>query len=106
MLCCPLVLNLQGSVGTVDYQAPCGNITMCELTKCKYLRKGLLVRITALGTTATNTVNLLAPACGGSMPLVNQAGALVTNSMLTAGTIYTVLPQKVNGIFRGVIAGL
>lgn len=106
MLCCPLVLNLQGSLGTVDYHAPCGCVTMCELTVCKYTQKGLLVKFNAIGGTATNTVNIVAPKCGGSMALVNQAGALVTNATLTAGTVYTVFPQRINGILRGVVAGL
>ena len=105
-LCCPLVLNLQGTLGTVDYHAPCGCITMCELTQCKYTQRGLLVKFNALGATATNTVNIVAPKCGGSMALVNRAGALMTNSTLTAGTVYTVYPQYINGILRGVVAGL
>ena len=105
-LCCPLVLNLQGTIGTVDYHAPCGCVTMCELTQCKYTQKGLLVRFNALGATAANTVNIVAPGCGGSFALVNQAGALVANSALTAGTVYTVYPQYINGILRGVVAGL
>lgn len=105
-LCCPLILNLQGSLGTVDYHAPCGCITMCELTQCKYTQKGLLVKFNAVGATGTNTISIIAPKCGGAMPLVNQAGALVANSTITAGTVYTVYPQRINGILRGVVAGL
>lgn len=105
-LCCPLALNLQGSLGNVDYHAPCGCISMCDLTQCKYTRKGLLVKFNVIGATGTNTVNIVAPKCGGSMALVNQSGALVTNATLTAGTVYTVYPQYVNGILRGVVAGL
>ena len=106
MLSCPLTFNLQGTLGTVDYHAPCGCVTMCELTSCKYTRNGLLVQFNALGATATNTVNIAAPKCGGSMALVNQAGELVANSTLTAGTVYTVYPQRINGILRGVVAGI
>lgn len=105
-LCCPLVLNLQGTLGTVDYHAPCGCVSMCELTQCKYTQRGLLVKFNAVGSTATNTVNIVATKCGGSMALVNQAGALVTNSTLTAGTVYTVYPQRIDGVLRGVVAGL
>jgi hypothetical protein len=106
MLCCPLTLNLQGTLGTVDYHAPCGCVTMCELTECKYTTDGLLVKFNALGSTETNTVSIVAPKCGGSMALVTTAGVLVANSTLTAGTVYTVYPQRINGILRGVVAGL
>ena len=106
MIPCPLIVNLQGTLGTVDYHAPCGCITMCDMTACKYTINGLLLQFNALGATATNTVNIMAPKCGGSMALVNQAGELVANSTLTAGTVYTVYPQRVNGILRGVVAGL
>lgn len=105
-ICCPLILNLQGTLGTVDYHAPCGCISMCELTQCKYTRNGLLVKFMALGGTETNTVNIVAPKCGGSMALVNQAGTLVANSTLTAGAVYTVYPQVIDGVLRGVVAGL
>lgn len=106
MLDCPLVLNLKGSLGTVDYHAPCGCVSLCELTACKYTQKGLLVKFSAIGGTAANTVSIMAPKCGGSMVLVTQAGALVTNAQLTAGTVYTVYPQRINGILRGVVTGI
>jgi hypothetical protein len=40
------------------------------------------------------------------MPLVDSTGALVANSTLTAGNVYTVYPQFTNGVLRGVVAGL
>lgn len=106
MLSCPLVFNLLGTLGTVDYHAPCQCVSMCELASCKYTRNGLLVKFNSIGATATNTVSIVASKCGGAMVLVNQAGVPVANSTLTAGTVYTVYPQRINGILRGVVAGL
>lgn len=103
---CPLELNFVGSLDTVDYHKPCECLTMCCLTKCKYSRTGMLVKFNAVGSTATNTVSILASKCGGSMPLVDSTGALVANSTLTAGNVYTVYPQFTNGVLRGVVAGL
>lgn len=103
---CPLVLSLRGSLGTVDYHKPCECVSLCDLTACEYTRNGILVKFTALGGTTTNTVSIMASDCSGSMPLVNSAGTLVANSTLTAGTVYTVYPQFINGILRGVVAGL
>ena len=59
------------------------------------------------GGTETNTVSLLAPRCGGNLVLVAAStGALVTESELTAGTVYTVYPSTVNGILRGIVQGI
>lgn len=103
---CPLELNFVGSLDTVDYHKPCECISMCCLTKCKYIKNGILVKFNAIGGTTTNTVSILASKCGGAMPLVDSTGALVANSALTAGDVYTVYPQYLNGILRGVVAGL
>lgn len=103
---CPLGLNFKGSLGTADYYSPCECVSICELTECKYAKNGLIVKFNALGSTGTNTVCVLSTKCGGSIPLVNSAGALITNSDLTAGSVYTVYPQYVNGIVRGLVSGL
>jgi hypothetical protein len=103
---CPLGLNLAGTLGTVDYHKPCDCVSMCNLTKCKYVKNGLLVKFNALGSTGTNTVSIVASKCGGAMPLVDGTGVLVANSALTAGNVYTVYPQSINGVLRGVVAGL
>lgn len=103
---CPLTVNRLGQLGTVDYYAPCECVTLCELASCQYTRNGFLAQFNTLGTTTTQTVSLQATKCGGSMPLVNAAGALVTNANLTAGTVYRIYPQYVGGILRGVVQGL
>jgi hypothetical protein len=67
---CPLIVNNSGTLGTVDYLAPCECLKLCEYTICKYRKCGFLIQIQSLGATTTNTVNLLGKACGGSLPLV------------------------------------
>ena len=104
---CPLVLNFTGTLGTVDYLAPCECLTLCILTSCKYRKCGFLVQVNSKGGTETNTVSILAPRCGGNLVLVAAStGALVTESELTAGTVYTVYPSTVNGILRGIVQGI
>jgi hypothetical protein len=104
---CPLVLYPSGSLGTVQYLAPCACMKLCDFAKCKYRKNGFLVKIQAVGTVTTNTVNILGKKCGASMPLVSASNnALVTNADLTAGNVYTVVPTTVNGVLRGVVQGL
>ena len=104
---CPLVVNNSGTLGTVDYLVPCECLKLCEYTTCNYRKCGFLIQIQSLGSTTTNTVNLLGKACGGSLPLVSEStGQLVTVSSLTVGTIYRIYPSAINGILRGIVAGL
>ena len=104
---CPLIIYPSGELGTVQYYAPCECTKLCEYTSCHYLKCGFLIQVNAIGATAANTVNLLAKACGGSMPLVAEStGDLITNANLTAGTVYRVYPARVGGILRGVVQGL
>lgn len=103
---CPLGLNYKGTLGTVDYYAPCECVSVCELSKCQYNRCGLIVKFNSIGGTGTNTVSILSTKCGGAIPLVNSAGALIANSELTAGAVYTVYPQYINGIVRGLVPSL
>lgn len=103
---CPLGMNFVGTLGTVDYHSPCECVSMCRITQCKYTKNGMLVKFSSIGATAANTVSIVAPKCGGAMPLTDTAGELVANSALAAGNVYTVYPQYINGILRGVVAGL
>jgi hypothetical protein len=104
---CPLILNNAGNLGTVNYLKPCECLKLCDLTDCKYQQCGIIIQINSVGATGTDTVSIQASACGGSMPLVAAStGALVTVSQLTAGNIYRVYPQNINGILRGAVAEL
>lgn len=104
---CLLTLYSAGTLGTVDYYSPCECTRLCSYTTCEYRKCGFLVQIPVVGSTATNTVALLGKACGGSLPLVAEStGALVTNSTLTAGTIYRIYPTFIGGILRGIVQGL
>jgi hypothetical protein len=104
---CPLIVNFAGSLGTVDYFVPCECLKLCEYTKCQYRQCGFLIQFQSLGTTTTNTVNLVGKACGGSLPLVtNSTGELVTIANLTVGTIYRVYPTSINGILRGIVSSI
>lgn len=104
---CPLIVNPAGTLGTLCVYAPCGCIKLCDLTACRFSRCGLLVKFASIGATTTDTVSIQGTMCGGTLPLVAEStGDLVTNSQLTAGTVYTVYPQRINGILRGVVAGL
>lgn len=104
---CPLLTYYIGTLGTVDYLAPCECLKLCEYTSCKYRRCGFLVQAQSLGTTTTNTLNLVGTACYGSMPLIKASdNALVTNADLTAGTVYRVYPVSVSGILKGVVQGI
>lgn len=104
---CPLVLYPSGTLGTVQYLAPCACMKLCELASCKYRRCGFIIKVQGVGAAATNTVSILGKKCGASMPLVSaSANALVTNADLTAGSVYTVIPTTVDGVLRGVVQGL
>lgn len=104
---CPLVLYPAGVLGTVQYLAPCACMKLCDLAKCKYRSKGFIVKIQAVGTTTTNTVNILGKRCGASLPLVAAStNALVTNADLTAGSVYTVIPTTIDGVLRGIVQGI
>lgn len=104
---CPLILYPSGTLGTVQYLAPCACMKLCELASCKYRRNGFIIKVQSVGTTATDTVNILGKKCGASMPLVSaSANALVTNADLTAGNVYTVTPVTVDGVLKGVVQGL
>lgn len=104
---CPLTLFPSGTLGTVQYLAPCECMKLCEFAKCKYRKSGFIVKVQAVGTTATDTVSILGKKCGASMPLVSaSANVLVTNADLTAGNVYTVIPTTVDGVLRGVVQGI
>lgn len=104
---CPLTLYPSGVLGTVQYLAPCACMKLCELAKCKYRSNGFIIKVQAVGTTATDTVSILGKKCGASMPLVAAStNALVTNANLTAGSVYTVVPSTVDGVLRGVVQGI
>ena len=104
---CPLILCPAGTLGTVQYLSPCACMKLCDMAKCKYRKNGFIIKIQAVGSVTTNTVNILGKKCGASMPLVAASNnALVTNANLTAGNVYTVIPTTVDGVLRGVVQGL
>lgn len=104
---CPLTLNLAATVGATNYYAPCGCVGVCELASCKYTKCGVLVTFTALDATGTNTVYIVGKKCGASAPvIIASTGAIATNAGLTAGTIYKIYPQTINGVLRFVVADL
>lgn len=104
---CPLTLYHTGTVGTTDYLSPCGCCKMCDFTSCRFSREGLVVTISCIGSTETNTVCLAGKACGGSFPLVAEStNAPVTNADITAGGTYKIYPVFIDGILRGVVEGL
>lgn len=104
---CPLVIYPVGTLGTVDYMAPCECVKLCTYTTCHYRRCGFLITIPSVGATATNTISITGKACGGSFPLVAAStGDLVTNSAVTAGGTYRVTPVVVEGVLRGIVAGI
>lgn len=104
---CPLILYPSGTIGTVQYYAPCACLKVCDLAKCKYRKCGILVKFQSVGATETDTVAILGKKCGASMPLVAASNnAAVTNTNVVAGTVYTVVPTTVDGILRGIVQGL
>lgn len=104
---CPLVLYQSGSLGTVDYFAPCECLKLCEMTACKYTKNGFLVQFNTAGSTATNTISIVGKACGGSLPLVAASnGEVLTNANITAGSTYRVYPVMIGGVLRGIVQGL
>lgn len=104
---CPLTLNLGATVGATNYYAPCSCVGVCDLACCKYRKCGFLATFSALDATGANTVYLVGKKCGASAPLIaSSTGAILTNAGLTAGTIYTIYPQTINGVLRFVVADL
>ena len=104
---CPLILYPSGTLGAMQYYAPCACLKACELASCKYRKCGFLVKFQAVGTVTAQTVAILGKKCGASIPLVAASNnAAVTNANLVAGTVYTVMPVTVDGILRGVVQGL
>lgn len=104
---CPLIIFPSGVLGTTEYYAPCECLSVCDMAKCKYRKCGFIVKVQSVGTTGTNTVNILGKKCGASLPLVAASNnAVVTNADLTAGSVYTIIPTTVDGILRGVVQGI
>ena len=87
-------VNTEDTVSNLPIQAK----RACSLLECCKCNKSILVKVTALPTTGTNTISLLT-CCGTSIPAIAAStGDAVTASQLTVNSWYEVMVSRtVNG---------
>lgn len=104
---CPLRLYASAVNGNVQYYKPCECISMCELTKCKYMRCGFVIEIVCAGKKDSDLAYILSSSCGGSIPLISSVtGDAVTVKDLPSGTCWRVYISWTDSIPKGVVSGL